>query len=198
MSSAPDRAKKATFGWPFSLALNQLLRDQPWAMERLAPHAGCTLELRNPPFPALRFVILPGGTLEAGGKEPSLVVTLRPNALLGLARGPEHFLRSLEVSGEPGLAAVVMTLARELRWDAEEALSRWVGDIAAHRIANAGRSFLAWQLDAGRRLAESLADYAVDEKRVLIANAELDQFAGELAELRDAVERLEKRIAQFG
>lgn len=167
-------------------------------MERLAPHAGSTVELRNAPFPALRFVILPGGTVEAGGDEPALVVSLHPDALLALARGPEHFLRSIEVSGDPGLASAVMTLARELRWDAEESLSRWFGDVAAHRIANAGRSLVAWQLDAVGRISESLADYAIDEKRVLIARAELEQFAGEVAELRDAVERLEKRVGRLG
>ena len=198
MNGAPPRTKKATLGWPFSLALNHLLAQQPWARARLAPFAGKVLELRNPPFPALRFVILPDGTVEAGGEEPALVVTLRPDAALALVRGPEHFLRSIEVSGDPALASAVMALARDLRWDAEESLSRLVGDVLAHRAADTGRAFVAWQLDAARRLGESLADYAIDEKRVLIARPEMESFAAEVTELRDALERLEKRIGQLG
>jgi len=93
--------KKATLGWPFSFALNHLLAAEPWARERLAPFAGETIELRGPPFPALRFVILPGGTLEAGGADPALTITLTPEALLSLARGPEHFARSRS-TGIPG------------------------------------------------------------------------------------------------
>jgi ubiquinone biosynthesis accessory factor UbiJ len=198
LNGEASRAKKATFGWPFSLALNHLLDAEPWARERLAPFAGKTVALHNPPFPALRFVILPGGRLEAGGEEPALTVTLKPDALFNLARGNEYFLRSIEVAGDPALAAEVMTLARQLRWDVEEDLSKLVGDVAAHRLANAARAFAAWQVDAARRLTESLADYAVDEKRVLIARPEMDEFARTVARLRDAVERLEKRVQQLG
>lgn len=194
----PSPISQATFGWPFSLALNHLLDAEPWARERLAPFAGETVEVRNPPFPALRFVILPGGRLEAGGADPALVILLKPDALLALSRGQEHFVRSLEVTGDPKLAAEVMALARHLRWDVEEDLSRLFGDVVAHRLAQAARGFVAWQADAARRLAGSLADYAVDEKHVLVARAELERFSADVARLRDALERLEKRVQRLG
>jgi ubiquinone biosynthesis protein UbiJ len=194
----PSRATKATLGWPFSLALNHLLAAEGWARARLAPFAGASIEVRNPPFPALRFLILPDGTVQPGGGDPALVVTLGPAALLDLARGRERFIRSLEVAGEPTLAAEVRLLVQHLRWDAEEDLSRVLGDVVAHRLAEAGRTFLAWQSDAARRILESLADYAVDEKRVLIANPEIVTFAAAVARLRDAVERLEKRVERLG
>jgi ubiquinone biosynthesis accessory factor UbiJ len=189
---------QATLGWPFSFALNRLLQAEPWARERLAPFAGDTVELRAPPLPSLRFVILPGGTLEAGGADPAVVVTLRPEALAALPKGEEHFLRAIEVTGNAELAAQLMALARHLRWDAEEDLSRLVGDVAAHRLAGLARGFVAWQADAARRLAESLADYAVEEKRVLVSTRELAAFAEEVSRLRDAIERLDKRAGRLG
>lgn len=198
MNEEPLRTKKATLGWPFSLALNRLLDAEPWARERLAPFAGETVELRSPPLPALRFIILPGGRLEAGGDNPALVITLTPEALLNLARGEEHFMRSVEVTGDPGLSSAVTALLRHLRWDFEEDLSKLFGDVAAHRLANAARSFAAWHAEAARRLAEALADYAVEEKRVLAGRRDLDSFAAALAELRDALERLEKRVRRLG
>lgn len=197
MSDDPSPRKKATPGWPFSFALNHLLAAEPWARARLAPFAGETIELRGPPFPPLHFVILPGGTLEAGGGNPALTITLTPGALLSLARGPEHFARALEVDGDPKLAAEVGALARHLRWDVEEDLSRLFGDVAAHRIADAGRALAGWHADAARRLVDSLADYAVDEKRMLMARPEVDEFAAAVARLRDAVERLEKRVERL-
>ena len=197
MSGDPAPRKKATLGWPFSFVLNHLLEAEPWARARLAPFAGGTIEVRNPPFPALRFVILPGGTVEAGGGEPTLTVTLRPEAVLTLIRGPEHFARALEVDGDPRLASEILALAQHLRWDVEEDLSRVFGDVAAHRMAEAGRAFAAWQGQAARRLVESLSDYAVDEKRVLMARAEVESFAEAVARLRDAVERLEKRVQRL-
>lgn len=198
MSDDPLAPKKATLGWPFSLALNHLLRSEAWARERLAPFAGEALELRGPPFPALRFTILPDGCLEAGGGAPALVITLTPAALAALPRGPDHFLRAAQVEGNAQLAAEVTTLVRHLRWDFEEDLSRVFGDAMAHRLASLARGFAAWQADAARRLGESLADYATDEKRALVARAEMEAFAGDVAELRDALARLEKRIERLG
>ena len=167
------------------MALNRLLDAEPWARERLAPFAGETVELRNPPFPALRFTILPGGRLEASGEAPALVVTL-------------SLMRPAELAGDERLAAEVGVLLRHLRWDFEEDLSRLVGDVAAHRLAEAARAFAAWPAEAARRLGESLADYAVEEKRVLVARAELEEFRDALARLGEGLTRLEQRVRRLG
>jgi ubiquinone biosynthesis protein UbiJ len=167
------------------LAINRLLDSEPWARERLAPYAGQTVELRAGPFPALRFTILPGGRLEAGGESPTLVATW-------------SFARPVELAGDEKLAAEVMLLARHLRWDFEEDLSRLVGDVAAHRLAEGARAFAAWPADAARRLGGALADYAVEEKRVLVGRAELDQFRAEIARLHEALERLDQRARRLG
>jgi len=182
----------------FCFALNHLLDAEPWARERLAPFAGESLELRAPPLPAVRLTILPAGRVQAGGVEPGLVLTLRLEALGGLVRGAEHFVRSVEVAGDAGLAAEIMALARHLRWDVEEDLSRLIGDVAARRVAQAGRDLAAWQADALRRLAESFADYASEEGRLLVRRAQLEALGASVAQLRDAIERLEKRIARLG
>jgi ubiquinone biosynthesis protein UbiJ len=206
------RDDKATPGWPFSLALplrlllNHLLDAEPAARERLAPFAGECVELRAPPFPALTFTIAPGGRIEskmrAGGAAPSLVVTLKPDLLPALGMGEEHLVRAVEVSGNERLAAEVMWLVRHLREAlpdiAEEDLSRVFGDVAAHRLAQGARGLLAWQADAAQRLAGAFADYATEETRLLVGRAEHDAFAAAVSRLRDAVERLEKRIAPLG
>jgi ubiquinone biosynthesis protein UbiJ len=196
--SEPESREKATLGWPFSLALNHLLEHERWAREKLVPFAGGVVEVRAPPLPALRFTITPDGRLQAGGAEPSLVVTLRPEILPALARGRDHALRTIEVSGNAQLANEVMFLARHLRWNVEEDLSRLLGDIAAHRLAQLGRDILAWQSDAAKRLAETAADYAADESRILLRRTELASFADELGQLRDAIGRLEQRIRRLG
>ena len=190
--------EKATPAVAFCFVLNRLLAAEPWARERLAPFAGETVELRAPPLPALRFTILAGGTVEASGAEPGLSMELKPEMLVALARGEEHALRSADVQGNAGLAAEVLFLARHLRWDAEEGLSRVIGDIAAHRLAGAARSFAAWHLDAGRRLAAAAADYATEEKQLLARRVELDALAESLARLRDAIARLDKRVERLG
>ncbi len=185
MSEPAQRGKEATLGWPFSLALNRLLDAEPWARERLAPFAGETLEVRSPPFPPLRFTILPGGRLDAGGEAPALVATL-------------HFAREVDLSGDEKLAAEVRLLLRHLRWDFEEDLSRLVGDVAAHRLAGALRALSAWPAEAAHRLGETLADYVIEEKRMLVGRAQLEEFRAALTRLEQELAQLEKRVRRLG
>jgi ubiquinone biosynthesis protein UbiJ len=184
---------------PLAAALNHLLDTEPWARERLAPFAGETVAFATPPLPELRVAILGDGRVAPAvhGAQPSLTVALKPDALAALARGEEHFMRSVEVIGNARLASEVLLLVRQLRWDAEEDLSKLVGDVAAHRIVGLARDFSAWQVDAVRRLADGVMDYALEERRILVRRAELDALAVQTAQLGDALERLEKRLERL-
>lgn len=185
-----------TFESPLAAALNRLLQSEPWARERLLPFAGESLELRAPPLPALRLAITAEGGLvaDAGANEPSLVVTIRPDALAAAVKGEDHLLRSIDVAGNAKLANEVMFLVRHLRWDVEEELSRFVGDVAARRMTGFAREAAAWHADAAKRVAAGFMEYAIEEKRVLVTRDALADFSGAVARLRDGVERLEKRI----
>ena len=187
------------FESPFVSALNHLLEAEPWARERLTPFAGQSLEMRAPPLPRLRFTVAADGHLGPAlpAAEPSLVVTIRPEALAAAVRGEDHLLRSIDVAGNAKLAAEVMFLARHLRWDAEEEVAKFIGDAAAHRLVGLARDAAAWHADAARRIAGSFVEYAVEEKRLLVKRAELEAIATAHARLRDGVERLEKRIERL-
>jgi ubiquinone biosynthesis accessory factor UbiJ len=180
----------------FCFFLNHLLDAEPWARERLAPFAGERVELRSPVF-RLHLAITEEGKVKPGDAGPGLVIDVKPSFFAELARGQEHALKAVEVSGNAQLAAEVMTLARNLRWDIEEDLSRVVGDIAARRIVQAGRDLFAWQADAATRIGEALRDYLTEERPVLMHASELDAFAAAVRNFSDAVERLEKRIQRL-
>ena len=182
----------------FCFLLNRLLEREAWARKKLAPFAGEAVELCLPVLPPLRLTILGDGCVRAGGAEPSLTVRIKPEVLAALGRGEDHLLRAVEVSGNARLAAEVMLLVRYLRWDAEEDLSRLVGDVAAHRLAETARGFASWQADVARRLGDALGAYGADESRLLVRRAELGALAGAVAALRDAIERLDKRIGRLG
>jgi ubiquinone biosynthesis protein UbiJ len=185
---------------PLAAALNHLLEAESWARERLAPFAGETVELRASPLPALRFAIAEGGRLApaASGAAASLVITARPGAIAAAMQGEEQLMRAVEVSGNASLAAEVLFLFRHLRWDAEEEAAKFVGDVAAHRLAGFARGVAAWHADAARRIAGSLVEYASEERRLLVQRGELAALAAAQARLRDGLERLEKRIARLG
>jgi ubiquinone biosynthesis accessory factor UbiJ len=189
--------EKATPEVAFSFLLNRLLASEAWARQRLAPFAGETVELRAAPLPTLRLRILEGGTVDAGGADAGLTMTLKPELLVALARGEEHALRSVDVQGNAALAAEILLLARHLRWDIEEELSQVLGDVLAHRLATVARAFGAWHLDAAQRVSGALVDYATEEKRLLVRRAEFETLSEPLARLRDAIARLDKRLERL-
>jgi len=184
---------------PLAAALNRLLRNESWARERLLPFASETIELRAPPLPHLRFGIAADGLLGTARPEAvaSLVVTVRPDALAAAAKGEDHLLRSIDVAGNAKLASEIMFLVRHLRWDVEEDLAKFVGDVAARRLTGFARDAAAWHADAARRIAASVVEYATEEKQLLVKRPVLEEFAGALARLRDGIERLEKRVERL-
>ena len=183
----------------FAAALNHLLEAEPWARERLAPFAGETFEVRSPPLPSLCFSVAGGGCLRPAGEaeQRSLTLTLGPEALAALLKGEENFLRAIEISGNASFANEVLFLFRHLRWDAEEDLAKTIGDAPAHRLAGWARDFAAWQKDALVRLADSFMSYAVEEQRLLVSRSGFAGLQRGVAQLRDALERLEKRVERL-
>jgi len=178
--------------------LNHLLEAAPWARERLAPFAGRSWRVTLAPLPDLTFAVLETGLLDASdASEPHLVIALTPAALPALARRDETVLREMTFTGDAELAAALQYLARHLEWDVEEDLSRAVGDVAAHRIAGGARDFLAWQKEAALRLGQNFAEYLTEEADVIAPRTEVAAFARAVDDLRDAAERLEKRIARL-
>jgi ubiquinone biosynthesis protein UbiJ len=175
--------------------VNHLLDAAPAARESLAPFAGRSARFVLAPLPDIRLAVRADGSFAAAdAPDVHLVVTLTPAALAALARRDEAAARAVTFSGDGELAAALQRVANQLEWDAEEDLSRFVGDVAAHRMATTVRGLAAWQRDAALRAGQNVAEYLTEEAALLAARAEVDAFARDVAELRDAVERLEKRV----
>lgn len=176
--------------------LNHLLRQQPWAAERLKPFAGQAVEFRCPPFPDLRLRITDKGLLDRAQAEAAstLLVKLTPGSLPFLLVRDETARKQVEIQGSADLASTLDHLFRNLTWDVEEDLSRVFGDIVAHRLASGGRAFAAWQREAALRLAENLAEYWTEEQPLLARPADVESFCRNVDTLRDDLARIEKRI----
>ena len=110
---------------------------------------------------------------------------------------PEGLMREVRVEGNAEFADALGFVFRHLRWDVEEDLSRLIGDIAAHRLVDAGRRFGVEGRDALERASGNLIEFLTEERPVLVARAALPGFATDIAALRDAVGRLDKRVARI-
>ncbi|HET7547071.1 MAG TPA: SCP2 sterol-binding domain-containing protein [Usitatibacter sp.] len=183
------------FPHPAERAVNHVLRAAPLAMDRLRAHAGRTVAFHVGPV-RTAFTVQTTGEVTAAldGAPRDLVVRISPFLLPRLAAGEEAAFRDIEMQGDAELAQEVSFLARNLRWDFEEDLSKVVGDIAAHRLAAAARGLARWSGEAVRRGAQGAAEYWTEESPLIASRVKVESFAREVSELRDAVERLEKRI----
>lgn len=187
------------FPRPAASAVNHVLRSAPLAMERLRRHAGRTAEFRIGPLAFALTVQTTGEVLAAvPDAARDLTVNISPFLVPRLAAGEEAAFRDMEMLGDMEFAQDVSYLARNLTWDVEEDLSRVVGDIAAHRIVGAGRAISQWGRDAGLRVAQGAAEYWTEESPLIASRVKVEGFVREVSELRDAVERLEKRIQRLG
>ncbi len=177
--------------------VNHLLRQQSWARERLAAHAGSHLCLRAWPLRAdLNFSIKEEGLIAAGPgvASPDLLVTLKAGAIPLVLRRHADAMKNVELVGNAALASAVQELFRRLEWDPEEDLSLIVGDVAAHRMARTGREFLAWQREAVERLAQNIAEYWTEEDRMIGRRADFIQFRLDIQALERNLGRVEAQL----
>jgi ubiquinone biosynthesis protein UbiJ len=180
---------------PAERAVNHVLRAAPLAMERLRRHAGRTAAFQVGPV-TLAFTVQTTGEVVAAvpGAPRDVTVRISPFLLPRLAANDEAAWREVEMQGDAELAQEISFLARHLRWDVEEDLSRVVGDIAAHRVATGARSLAGFGRQAALRTAQGAAEYWTEESPLIASRVKVEGFISDVAELRDAVERLGKRI----
>ena len=184
---------------PAAAAVNHVLRSAPLAMERLARHAGRTARFHVGPFAFALTVQTTGEvTAAAEGAAPDLEVRMSPFLLPRLAAGEEAAFREIDMRGDMELAQELSHLARNLTWDVEEDLARVVGDVAAHRIVGAGRAAVHWGRDASLRMAQGAAEYWTEESPLIASRVKVQGFVRDVGDLREALDRLEKRIERLG
>lgn len=177
-------------------AINRLTAATPLARERLARFAGKSAAFRVGPLPVVLTVQTTGEVLPAvEGAARDLEMRISPFLLPRLAAQDESAYRDVETSGDIEFAGEVAFLAKHLKWDVEEDLSRVVGDAAAHGLVTAARDAAAWGKDASQRLAAGAAEYWTEEDPLIASRVKVEGYIAGVSELRDAVERLDKRIA---
>ena len=178
--------------------INHLLRGASWAREELRRFAGRTARFDTVPF-AFSLTVLETGEVAAAvpGTAPAVTIQLTPGLMLRLAARDETAWREIEVSGDTDFAAAINHLVRNLRWDVEEDLSRVFGDIAAHRMAETGRSFRRWGEQALDNTGRSFTEYWTEEQPLIAGGRDLETFNRAVDRLRDDAARLEKRIEQL-
>jgi ubiquinone biosynthesis protein UbiJ len=124
-----------------------------------------------------------------------------PGSLLAMAlrRGDESLLPpgKVDISGDAELARRIEKLLRDFQPDVEESFARTFGDVLGVPLARALRRAFEWSRESAQAFAQDTVEFLRDERRDLIAPAEMEQFLDDVDALRERSERLEARIRRL-
>jgi ubiquinone biosynthesis protein UbiJ len=179
-------------------AANHVLAQAAWACTRLKPYAGRTVHVRAAPL-ALALTVTAEGQWQAAapGTAADLTVHVTPVLLARLALRDAGAWRGVVFDGDSAFARDLAFVGEHLRWDAEEDLSRVVGDIAAHRVAQTARTLARWPRESFGHLAQSFAAYWTEEQPLIAGRGDVAAFNRAVDELRDGVARLDARLSSL-
>lgn len=123
------------------LFLNHVLLQEKQAQERLIRQKGRVVHMRWGLF-AIDLIVTPAGLTDRApaSSPPDLVLSVVSESPLAVVQSVlAGTAPTVKIEGDVQLAAEIGWLAENLRWDAEEDLSRLIGDAPAHALADAGR-----------------------------------------------------------
>lgn len=177
--------------------INHLLAGEDWARASLRRHAG-KLACIDTGHLQLRLRVAADGLLEAGAPDalPTVTIHVKLADLPLIAQNRDRAFSYVRIEGDAEFANTISGLSRGLRWEPEHDLERLFGPIVATRVAGAARSSVNGLRATGRRLAENLAEFLVEERPVLARPGQVEEFGADVVRLRDDVERAAKKVAR--
>lgn len=179
--------------------LNHLLAQEPWAQQRVRTQVGKVVAFKAAGLQWLvQFTEV--GTLLRAASDATVdaTLTVAPELLPHiLQHGMLAAGQKVHITGDAELVAVLGDLLQHVRWDAEQDLSRVLGDIAAHRLMQAARQSAKTSQQAAQYLTANLVEYFTEENPMLVTPPQLTVHRAALQELRDQIARLEKRMQKL-
>ena len=103
----------------------------------------------------------------------------------------------IDLTGDAATAQRFQTLLDHAKPDVEEELSRVIGDVAAHQLAEFARGVGSWARGARSTMGDNIREYLQEERRDLPTRYEVEQFSQRVGKLRDDVERIAARLKRL-
>lgn len=178
--------------------INHVLRSEGWPCERLQSFTGQTACIRIPPFVNFKILIDTKGEAQPidNGFCADTTLTLSPFILPRILAREAAAFELIKITGDQSFAEELINIGKQINLNTiiEHDLSKAIGDIPAHRIANTGEHLMQWQIKNFDRVSQALAEYWTEENIFLIKRATNNQFIQEVANLQHTTEKLEQRF----
>ncbi|WP_432786254.1 ubiquinone biosynthesis accessory factor UbiJ [Oligella sp. MSHR50489EDL] len=187
---------------------NSLLKQEPWAQERMHQYAGKTVKFRLP-MSSLALSINTHGlvALSADDAVPNVTVTLKSEDMSALlkdlsatspAKAPDikRLMSYVYIEGEAGLANLVSDLARDLRWDRQYYLANLLGPVLTSHLLRTERVLLEKGQEGVTTLLRVGADSLSYDQEILVPKVQFNDLNRELEALEKRFTDLENVLAK--
>lgn len=183
---------------PVVAAINHLLAQEAWARATLGLHAGKEA-LIDTGAVQLRMRVTRDGMVEPGSELLPATVTIRVKLsdLPLILQNRDRAFSYVKIEGDAEFANTISQLAKGLRWEAEHDLEKLFGPIAATRLADGARTAAGGVAASGKKFAENVAEFLLEERAVLVRPSQVGDMGDEITRLRDDVERAAKRLEKL-
>jgi ubiquinone biosynthesis protein UbiJ len=182
--------------------LQHLTNQNQWSRPYLVPFAGKVVQFNFVLIKA-NLQILEDGSLaiaaESSGETamPEATIHLPPSLALRMLAGDEAAKMQIKIEGDAHLATEFSKVLQNMRWDIEEDLSHFTGDIAASKIGSTSKKILHTAKQQTINAAEMLSEYWQEEKNILAKKRHVQAFNTEVDVLVSDVARFEKRLEKL-
>lgn len=189
---------------PLEIALNRYLAEDPEVLERLKAFDDevLALQLREMGFTAYLRAHEAGFQVLGDWPDPrATVITSLPvlgRMLISEDKGRSLVLKGeIKIEGDNDFAQAVMEILRDIDFDPEEVLSRFVGDVPAYRVGQFMRGLFSRGQSQAENLSKSTVNFLRDDSRDLVARGETREWMDAVDQLRSDVDRIEARIKRL-
>ena len=185
---------------PVAEILNRNIAETTPARELVSELSGATIAIRARETALSTFFSFEDEIVTLSTEyldDPDVVIT---GSLVTLTKmiggGGEAAIRNgdVDLTGDAATAQRFQKLLDYAKPDIEEELSRIIGDVAAHRLAQFAHGIGDWARETRSTMGSNVREYLQEESRDVPTRYEVDRFTQRVGTLRDEVERIAARL----
>lgn len=184
------------------IAFNRYLNLDPDAKERMPAMDGKVIQINIRDLDVALFMKVTSNRIEVlssydGEIHSQMHASIVTLMKIGMASSTSVVGEDIEMSGDLDVGRQFRDLLAKVDIDWEEILSRYTGDIVAHKIGNAVRLVKNWGAKTTDSLSKDVGEYLQEESGQLPSAYEVKQFVEQVDEVRMGVDRAAARLNQL-
>ncbi len=173
--------------------LNHVIQQNTEIQADLAEFAGRSLQLEASGL-RVKGVFDRQGFLQDFDGQAETEIVFRPSAVQKILSGQKPGVGDVAVNGDTALGMAVLPLVGQLRYYANDDLSRLFGDAVVGSVSSRAERLGQTLKQIGRGLAGQLGSFAQEPESPVVGKETFESWRNGVEQLRDDVARLEARL----